>query len=99
MTVGMSFRVLVALDAGQHLASIHFGQVQIQQDQVWARRIFVNALAMKEGHSLHAIADHIQMDGRVGIAEDFASQADVTRTIFNQKDFFASTHEVPPVFA
>ena len=86
MTVGIVFRLVIALDLSQDLAAIHLGEVQIQQDQVRARGVDVSSLVPQEGHGLHSVGSHVQVDGHVGIAEGFLRQPDIAGTVFDQEN-------------
>src|SRR5580693_9058853 len=72
----------------QHLAAIHSGEVEVEQDQIRARRIGVRSFAPKKGHSLHPVSSHVQTNGWIGVAERFLRQPDVTRTVFDQKNVY-----------
>ena len=88
---GDGFQIVILLDVGQHLAAIHLGQVQIQQDEVRARGMDVTPLTPQKGHGLHAVGSHMQKDGLVGIAEGFLRQPDVARTVFDQQNLYGHT--------
>jgi hypothetical protein len=62
------------------------GEVQIQQDKIRARNIDVGPLTPQKGHSLHAVASHVQTDGRIGVAERFLRQPHISRTVFDQEN-------------
>ena len=88
MTVGIVFRLVILLDVSQNLAAIHLGQVEIQQDEIRARRVGVLALVPQKGHGLDAVGGHVQMDGRVGVAEGFLRQPDIAGAVFDQENFY-----------
>src|SRR5580704_1000666 len=73
----------------QHLAAIHSGEVEVEQDQIRARRIGVRSFAPKKGHSLRPVSSHVQTDGWIGVAERFLRQPDVTGTVFDQKNVYS----------
>src|ERR1700683_2695411 len=51
----------------------------------------VKLVASQEGHGLHAVESHMQVDGLTGIAEGLLGQPDVTRTVFYQQYFYGHT--------
>ena len=57
----MRLQLVVGLDLGQHLAAVLLRQVQVQQDQVRARRVGVLALAPQERDRLDAVLATLQL--------------------------------------
>jgi len=55
---------------------------------------------LQESHRLHAVDDHVQLDGRVGFAKGFLRQPDIAGTVFDQEnlyghaDFSDKTHDL-----
>jgi hypothetical protein len=82
---------LVFLDVSQHLAPVHFGQVPIQQDDIWTWDIIVWPLTSQESYGVHAVARHMDTDGVVRDAERLLRQSDIAGTVFDQQDLGGTT--------
>ena len=57
-------QLVVVLDLREHLAAVHLGQVEVQQDEVRAVALGVRLLPFQERHRLVAVRD----DGQVDVA-------------------------------
>src|ERR1700685_3149723 len=55
-------QVLIFFDQSQNLPAIHFGQVEIEQNEIGPRRICVDALASQKGHGFDAVGSEMQPD-------------------------------------
>src|ERR1700675_80052 len=53
--------------------------------------MYVGPLTLQKGHGLHAVAGHVHMDGPTRIAERFLGQPNISRTVFDQKNFYRAT--------
>ena len=95
--MGIVFSDRHPLDAGQNLAAIHLGKVQIQQDKVRTRGIGMHPLPPQKGHGLYAVGSDMHVDGAVGIAEGFLGQPDIAWAVFDQENFYLCyvMHSVP----
>src|SRR5580704_3596042 len=85
---GDQFQALIFLDVSQDLATVHFRQVQIQQDEIGAGSVNVDPLVPQESHGLHAVDDHVQLDGFVGFAKGFLRQPDIAGAVFDQENLY-----------
>jgi hypothetical protein len=57
----------------------------------------MGTLSSQEGDRLHAIRRHVQADGRVGFAEGFQRQANISGAILDEEDLyqgFVSQHHL-----
>jgi hypothetical protein len=72
----------------QDLTAIHLWEVQIQQNEIRARSMDVDPLVTQESHGLHAVDDHVQLDGLVGSAKGFLRQPDIAGTVFDQENLY-----------
>ena len=68
-------------------------QIEVQQDEIWARAVRAFALAAQEGHRLDAVERDVQVNrrvgqvsGHVGVAERLLGQPHVARAVFDQQD-------------
>jgi hypothetical protein len=48
---------------------------------------FIFQSASQNGHGRDAVGSNVQMDIRIGIAEGFLRQSDITGTVFDQENF------------
>ncbi len=80
------FEAWIVLDISQNFASVHFGQVQVEQDQVGTRGIEVAPLPLQEGHGFHAIVRDVEPDEWIDIPESFLREAQVSGTVFDQEN-------------
>jgi hypothetical protein len=84
-TIGIVRRSVV-LDLGQHLAAVLAGQVEVEQDEVRARRALVLALAAQELDRLHAVGDDAQRVVDLVVLEGLADEDDVPRIVLHEQD-------------
>src|SRR5688572_10053507 len=77
---------VVGLDLLQHLASVLARQVEVEQDDLGARRGGVLALAPQEGHRLHAVPGPVQVAVDLAFLQRLARQPLVTRVVLDQQD-------------
>jgi hypothetical protein len=77
------FQIVIPFNEGQNFATVHFGQVQIQQSKVGARSIDVNPLAPQKSDGLRAVARHMQSNVPIDLVEGFLCQPDISGAVFN----------------
>jgi hypothetical protein len=88
---GYSLETIVLLDVSQNLAAIHFGEIQIEQDEIGSGSTVVGRLVLEKGNGLHAVGRHMQMDIWIGVAEGFLGQPNIAGIVFYQEDFYVPT--------
>src|SRR6185369_2719437 len=77
----------VRLDLRQYLPTVHFGKVQVQQDEIGARGAGVAPHARQKRHRLDAVERDVQVDRPVGLEQSFLCQSHVAGTVFDQQHF------------
>ncbi len=79
-------RAGVALDRAEHFQSVHFGQLQIQEDQfkcVLGDAVAIGSTAEKKIQGLLTVARHVNPIGYVVLAHHMQGQLQVRRIIFH----------------
>ena len=56
---GNRFQFRIRLDEGEHLAAIHFGEIEVEQDEIGTRCVNMDALAPQKSHGLNAVRRHV----------------------------------------
>jgi hypothetical protein len=83
---GDAAQALVGLHLGQHLATVHARQVEVQQDEVGRRRGGVLALLAQERERLLTVADAVQLVAQLVVLERLAHEHDVARIVLDEQD-------------
>jgi len=65
---GDGFEVRIGFDLRKDCEAVLLGQVQVEQDEVRARRGEIVSLLMKEGHGLVAVLDDVDVIGDARVA-------------------------------
>jgi len=76
----------VVQDVVQHLATIHFAQVQVQQHGSRARGTNVRPLVAEKSRRLHNVASDVHADEGIDVAEGFPRKPQIAGTVFNPEN-------------
>src|SRR5277367_3525327 len=87
-------QVWVCFDARQNFTPMQFWQIQVQQDDIGARRIEIASLVLQKIHSLSTITHHVKTRGGIDFSQNLTHQPDVTLIVFDQQNIYR--HRVPP---
>jgi hypothetical protein len=83
-TIGIARRI--ALDLTEHLAPVHAGQVEVEQDEVRARRRGVGVLLAEEPHRLDPVGHVVQRVPDVVVLERLADHELVAGVVLDEQD-------------
>ena len=84
---GNGLETVVGLDFGQDFAAILARKIQVQQNQVRARRQAIFPLAPQEFNGLHSVLDDAEAVADFGLPQRLDRQVGVAGTVFDQQDF------------
>ena len=93
---GNRLQFLIHLDLLQYLTSVLFGEIEIEQDQVWYRGICVIALPAKIRKGLNAVSNDRDIVQHSALVKCFQGQPSVSRIVLNQQDFNDPGIHLPP---
>src|SRR5947207_1377965 len=88
---GNALQRLVGLDVLQHLAAVLLRQVEVEQDDVRARRVRVLAAAVEKLHRLDAVLAPVELVVDLAFLQRLARQALVAGVVFHQQDLDGRT--------
>src|ERR1700684_1548235 len=88
------FQGLIIFYVSQHLAAIHLGQIQIEQDEVGTRCVGMDPFMPQKSHGFETVRSDVQTNKTVCLAKRFLRQAHIAWTVFDQEDLYR--HFVPP---
>src|SRR6202042_3056281 len=77
-------QALILFDQSQNLSTIHFGQVEIEQNEIRARRICVDTLAPQKAHGFDTVGGEMEPDRLAVSAKRFLRQTNISLIVLNQ---------------
>src|ERR1051325_1709818 len=79
-------QMLIGLDLLQHFAAVLLRQVQVEQDDVGARRILVLAALVQKLHGVDTVLRPVQLVIDLAFLQRLARQALIARVVLHQQD-------------
>ena len=73
----------VGLDARQNFTAMQFWQIQLEQDDMWARRDEIASLVLQKIHGLSAVSHYVQPRSWIDFAQNLTHQPDVAFVVFH----------------
>src|SRR5205085_5703245 len=86
-----ALEAVVGLDVLEHLAAVLLRQVEVEQDDVRARRVRVLAAAVEKLHRLDAVLAPVQLVVDLAFLQRLARQALIAGVVFHQQDLDGRT--------
>src|ERR1019366_9471817 len=90
---GDALQGVILLDFGQHLAAVHPGKVEVEQDEVRPGRDAVLPGAAQEGHGRLTIPDVVERITDLAVAQGLLGETRIPRVVLNQEDVDDATVE------
>jgi hypothetical protein len=78
--------MFVILDLDEYFEAPHFGEIQVQDNDLWPGSVHMRAFMAKKGQRGFAVTDGVQRDGTICIVESFPCQTHVAGIVFNQQN-------------